>query len=610
MCAPADPADHERQPLPGEFLFTQQAGRAWRGVRIQARDDDGGNRDRQPFQQRVAVHARHLEVSQDQIDVLVRHGGEDFFAVAGFDHTVSDAGKQSAHDLPEAGVVVSDQYRSDSGGDMWQCDNDRGADARFAGQRQFAAEQFGELACVGQAQPGALPACSWNLVELLEDTVALTCRNADAGIRDTDFYGGATSSRAEPHLAGVGVFDGVGQQVPKDAGQGHLVREDRAGRTRVVHHDLDWFTPGYRADQRAEPSEQCGQIDIRGINLDLPRLCLRNIQQIVDKGEQVGGRVADQVDLVLLLRVKTAISWLCQQPGQPDDRVQWASQLMAYVGPKSVLGLGRLAQLFGFVIEFRIKSYDTPVGLLKFVGELAVNRHDAAVGLLEFGIERQQPVLLLLQILKGRHEILVVAAKLLKSCDREYGSEPVVYPAQIHLDSGWAPLRHPHDRPGHREAVHQPGRRADPVCGRRSVHRDRDHKVRVVRNKDNGWALAFDDRASAHLTDSRGYAYLILVLKTEFDGKFTANLARGENPGGVPDRHVGDFAGHGLSTSTLASSRCVPASASSAAARTSGSAVTKPGSSRASQRLLRPSECRTTAPRGGIGYSNWRSLRA
>src|SRR5882757_4388690 len=118
------------------------------------------------------------------------------------------------------------------------------------------------------------------------------------------------------------------------------------------------------------------------------------------------------------------------------------------------------------------------------------------------------------------------------------------------------------------------------------------------------------DRAPAYLAERGGDPDLVPVVHAELRGQLAAEPARGEDTGQVPDVQAGEFVGHGLSTSTPASSRRDPAWASSVAPTSSGSLAFRLGSAAGSQRPLMPSEWRTTAAPGGTAYSNCLMVRA
>ena len=345
------------------------------------------------------------------------------------------------------------------------------------------------------------------------------------------------------------------------------------------------------------PAEQRGQADGDGLDLQPARLGLGHVEQVVHQRDQSVGRVQDQ----LKLAARRVGGVLEQQPGESHDRVQRRAQFMADAGPEPGLGLRRLAQPFGFVVQLRVERDDALVGLLELVGKLLVQGHHTAVGLLQLGVDRDELFLLPLQVVQGRDQVLIVPAQLVQGGGREHRGEPPAGGAQVNPGARRAPLGQPHVRPGRGEGVHEARGRRHAGAGQQALVRDRDVQRAAVRREHDRGRLARDHHVAADLADGRGHPDLVLAVEPELGGDLPAKLARGEDPGSVPELEASQLGGHGFSTSTPASSRRTAASPSSMAAMTSGSLATRPGSARMSQRLVSPSECSTTAAPGGRG---------
>ena len=78
--------------------------------------------------------------------------------------------------------------------------------------------------------------------------------------------------------------------------------------------------------------ERLAQRERRDLELDLPRLDLREVEDVVDEREQVVARREDVVEVLLLLLVDLAEHLLAQHLREAEDRVQRRPQLVRHVG--------------------------------------------------------------------------------------------------------------------------------------------------------------------------------------------------------------------------------------------------------------------------------------
>src|SRR6185312_4076732 len=210
-------------------------------------------------------------------------------------------------------------------------------------------------------------------------------------------------------------------------------------------------------------------------------------------------------------------------------------------------------------------------------------------------------------------QVLVLPLQLVQCGPRLHRGHLLADQPRIRSHAGRAVLGHPHDLAVRVDLVHEPGRRGDPVGRELAVHGHGHHQLGPVDAERDDRGPPGRDRAAAYLAQRGGHPDLVLLLQGQDGGQAPAELARREDPGRVPDlepRQLTVLAVHGFSTRTPASSRCTPASASSTAAISNGSLASSAGRAAASQRLLTPSECRTTAEPGGALYSNWRMVLA
>ena len=89
----------------------------------------------------------------------------------------------------------------------------------------LVAQQAAQALDDGQPEAEAAAALARGVVELvvfLEDGLQLGFGNADPGVSDLDAQHSLAAAAAEQHLAALGVFQGVGQQVAD-----HLLQQAR-----------------------------------------------------------------------------------------------------------------------------------------------------------------------------------------------------------------------------------------------------------------------------------------------------------------------------------------------------------------------------------------------
>ena len=109
------------------------------------------------------------------------------------------------------------------------------------------------------------------------------------------------------------------------------------------------------------------------------------------------------------------------------------------------------------------------------------------------------------------------------------------------------------------------------------------------------------DRAPAYLAERGGHPDLIPMPERESGGRARGRADGRPRPRPGPGPRGGPVRSSWLEHQDARVVAMNPASASSAAAMTSGSLGSRPGRAPTSQRLLRPSECKTTAAPGGTG---------
>ena len=139
------------------------------------------------------------------------------------------------------------------------------------------------------------------------------------------------------HLAVLGELDGVRQQVEQHLPQPGRVADDPGGHA-LLHEaaELDLLLGGSRGDHVERRLDAFAQVDGRTLELELARLYLRVVEDVVDHVEQgVSARAHHLGELALLGRQLGAE----QEAGHPDHRVHRRPDLVAHRREERALGL-------------------------------------------------------------------------------------------------------------------------------------------------------------------------------------------------------------------------------------------------------------------------------
>ncbi len=131
---------------------------------------------------------------------------------------------------------------------------------------------------------------------------------------------------------------GIGKEVQQHLEQEPPVRLHR----RAVCRHLRGKGQVARADGRFQDAarllDHVGDIDRLLLQLHAPGLDLGQVEHVVDKGQQVAGRLQDRVDVLRLLLVEAAEGLRLQQLREADDGIQRRAQLVAHAGQEGGLG--------------------------------------------------------------------------------------------------------------------------------------------------------------------------------------------------------------------------------------------------------------------------------
>ena len=182
-----------------------------------------------------------------------------------------------------------------------------------------------------------------------EQLSAQVLRNADAGIA----YGHAEAQIVPPlgdhadrqiDLASSGEFDGIAEEIEEDL-------PDPAGvaaqQRRYLGLDPQLQSQALvaraRLDHRDDPLQEVLQIEIDAVELEAPCLHPREIENVVDDGEQRLARIVDRFHQPLLLLAERRLE---QQARHADDPVHRLADLVAHGREEERLGLiGALRRL-------------------------------------------------------------------------------------------------------------------------------------------------------------------------------------------------------------------------------------------------------------------------
>ena len=218
--------------------------------------------------------------------------------------------------------------------------------AAFAGAAvdpDVAAHQAHQLAADREPEAGAAePALRLaDLLERAEDAVDLVGRDADAAVFDFETQRGLRSaasdaSHAQSHLAAVGEFHRVAEQVEQHLAQALLVDPHclrQLGGHRQVEREILFL--GLDSNDVGDRRQELDETDCARVQVELAGLDLGQIEHVVDQHQQMLAAVLDRAQAARLSIGQAGIA--LQDLGVAEHGVQWRSQLMAHAGQKDAL---------------------------------------------------------------------------------------------------------------------------------------------------------------------------------------------------------------------------------------------------------------------------------
>ena len=188
------------------------------------------------------------------------------------------------------------------------------------------------------------------LLEGVEDDILLVRRDADTGVGDGEVKRGLVVGhglRVDGHgdAALFGEFDGVADQVEHDLHEPHRVAHESVGYlVGDVAAEIESLFLGAQGERFEGVAKQVTQGQGRGLQAEFACFNLGEIEDVVDDGQQRGGRDADGFQVIALLRAQVGLQ---RQVGHAHDAVHRRADFMTHVGQE--LALGPIGSLGGFL---------------------------------------------------------------------------------------------------------------------------------------------------------------------------------------------------------------------------------------------------------------------
>jgi hypothetical protein len=130
----------------------------------------------------------------------------------------------------------------------------------------------------------------------------------------------------------------VRQQVLQHLLQARRVRHQRSGQgVRQRHREAQVLGLGHVAERAFDVVAQVAEAVLGNVQRDGAGLDLRQVENVVDEGQQVGAGAVDRLCELHLLAGQVAFRVVAQLLRQDQERVQWRAQLVRHIGKE--LGL-------------------------------------------------------------------------------------------------------------------------------------------------------------------------------------------------------------------------------------------------------------------------------
>ena len=228
------------------------------------------------------------------------------------------------------------------------------AQARLADHRDVAAHERGELAADREPQARAAEAARGRAVFLhegVEDRRLVLRQDAGAGVDHVDDQrhvrlGRIHAARADQHVAAGGELERVRHQVHEDLADAQLVALGPAMQVRIdVEQQLDALLVRALREQVDDFLDHLADVEILRFEAQLAGLDLREVENVVDDGEQRVGRALDGGRETALARIELGIE---QQLGHAEHAVHRRADFVRHAREEFALGAaGRLGDAAG-----------------------------------------------------------------------------------------------------------------------------------------------------------------------------------------------------------------------------------------------------------------------
>ena len=358
----------------GEASLRQFVFETFHGIGCQRNDGELAAAGSQAAGCGLSVHDRHLHVHQDQVERLRGDTVDGDLAVLGLAHAQADFFQQHAHELAVLGSVVHHQHMARrepplhgcrcsrslrrNGQEAWVQKGRARQVARvqpYAESRALAIHTAGrdvtphgarKTTADRQAQAGApeMPrgGCL-GLYKRLEHRLQLVRRNANPAVLHIDAVTRLLAPLFQPHdhldAAAVRELDRIADQVGQDLAQprriafygcGQRLREHQLQREalfrRTFEQGLHHFTR-HQMGRKRNP-----------LSLQAPGLDLGQIQNVVDKVQQVPAAGMDDFQMFGRIRRLAQAAAAAQHLGETQNRVHGGADLVAHIGQELALG--------------------------------------------------------------------------------------------------------------------------------------------------------------------------------------------------------------------------------------------------------------------------------